>query len=68
MRRVVVVEACVRAGAVAVGDASGRTAGGFLFVEGKGVDVGAMGGAGLGAVVEDPDNLRNSLLVVVETV
>jgi hypothetical protein len=49
---------CVRAAvAVVVGDAAGGAGRGLFFVEGEGVDVGAVGGAGFGAVVEDPDDL-----------
>ena len=50
-------EAAGHAAEVAVGDAAGGAGGGFLFVEGEGVDVGAVGGGRLAAVVEYPDDL-----------
>jgi len=40
-----------------VGDWARGARGGVFFVEGVGVDEGAVGGLGLGAVVEDPDDL-----------
>lgn len=46
-----------RAVGVAVGYGARGAGARMLFVEGVGVDEGAVAGLGLGAVVEDPDNL-----------
>jgi hypothetical protein len=57
-----VCDSGIGAGIVSIGDVS-RVSHGWLLalVESEGVDVGAMAGIWLGAIVEDPNNLDKSV-------